>query len=384
MGFDYFVFYTEASIVCTVILLMMLINDRLHSAQQETQVCFNHAIISFIMYFISDAFWAATLSGQIPRVRILVEFFNLTNYIILSLMAYEWFMFMAASEKIAFRNTRKGKILCLMPMLVSTLFMVCAYAADPIFWINEENEVNSLYGIMLIAAPVLYLMAAFAISVANIQKTESKEEKQLYWLIATFPIGVIASGLIQMMFLNAPVFCFGCTIMLLFFYIQHMQTQISVDALTRMNNRGQINRYMEQVRYSEESGVYIMMIDIDGFKHINDTYGHVEGDRALVLVSKVLKKTGKLTKASIFLGRYGGDEFTLIIQNLGNAESPDEIISVIRNMLYEERKEEKLPYQLEISAGYAELRDENDTMKDCMIRADENLYKEKRAKGALR
>ena len=191
-------------------------------------------------------------------------------------------------------------------------------------------------------------------------------------------------GLIQVVSLNAPTFCFGCTIMLLFFYIQNMQTLISVDALTRLNNRGQINRYMDQVRYRENVAVYIMMIDIDRFKEINDTYGHAEGDRALILVSETLKQICDRFRAPVFLGRYGGDEFTVIIQNPDEGEHPAQAAKVIRSALYERGRESKLPYDLEVSIGYDALRDKNDTMQACMVRADEKLYQDKRERGAGR
>ncbi|MCR5651795.1 MAG: hypothetical protein K6F86_11520, partial [Lachnospiraceae bacterium] len=69
MGFDYFVFYTEASVICVIILAMILINDKLHGTLQEKQLWFRRAVISFILYFISDAGWAAMISGFFPQIR---------------------------------------------------------------------------------------------------------------------------------------------------------------------------------------------------------------------------------------------------------------------------------------------------------------------------
>lgn len=384
MGTDYVVFYTEASLFCIVILLMLLINDRIYSTQQEKQLCFNRAVTGFILYFVSDACWAAVLGGVLPRVRTLVELFNLTNHVLLSYVAYEWFMFMAASEKMPFRNDRRRRRLCLLPMVVSIAAMLVAYIAKPTFWINESGELNDWYYPMLIAAPAFYLITAFVFSVINARKAESRDETKQYWLIGIFPLGVMGFGMLQVFTLNAPTFCFGCTVMLLFFYIQNMQTMISVDALTRLNNRGQINRYLEQVRYRENAHVFVMMIDIDRFKEINDTYGHAEGDRALILASEALKQTGEHIKSPVFLGRYGGDEFMLILQNPGEGEQPADVTQALRDAMAQKRQENRLRYALEISVGYDELRDKSDTMEACVNRADEKLYEEKRAKGTLR
>lgn len=384
MGFDYFIFYTEANLVCIVILLMLLINDRLYSTQQEKQICFYRAVVAFIMYFISDVFWAAVISGQLPRTRTLVVLFNLTNYVLLSLAAYEWFMFMAASEKMNFRQDRSMRTLIMLPMVISIVAMGIAYIAAPTYWISESGELNGLYYPMMIAAPAFYLVTAFVISMVNASRAESKEEKKLYRLIGIFPVGVMGFGLLQVVSLNAPMFCFGCTIMLLFFYIQNMQTLISVDALTRLNNRGQIDRFMEQARYRENDKVFVMMIDIDQFKQINDTYGHAEGDRALILVSEALKQTCDHINASVFLGRYGGDEFTIVIQNPDENEYPDMMASAIRSTLYEKQRENQLPYDLEVSIGYDALKGGGDTLQACMVRADEKLYAEKNNKNVSR
>lgn len=379
-----FVFYSEANVICIIILLMLRINDIFHSTQQEKQVWFNRANVAFMLYFASDVGWAAVLAGQLPKTRTLVALFNLTNYILLSVMAYEWFMFMAASEKMAFRKDRGRRLLCLLPMGVSTLVMVIAYAIAPTFWIGNDCEVNGWYYPMMISAPAFYLISSFVFSMINAGKAESKEDRKLYRLIGIYPIGVMTFGINQVVSLNLPVFCFGCTIMLLFFYIQNMQMLISVDSLTRLNNRGQIDRYMEQVRFKENAAVFIMMIDIDRFKEINDTYGHGEGDRALIIVSDALKQICDHLRATVFLGRYGGDEFTIIIQNPEKDESPKSAAGMIRNALSQKRAEKQLPYALEASIGYEMLRDRNDTMEDCMRRADEKLYADKRRRGAGR
>ena len=76
MGFDYFVFYTEASVICVVILLIILITDSIYNTMQEKQLWFRRAIIAFMMYFISDACWAAMLSGVFTRVRAFAVLFN--------------------------------------------------------------------------------------------------------------------------------------------------------------------------------------------------------------------------------------------------------------------------------------------------------------------
>jgi diguanylate cyclase (GGDEF)-like protein len=367
-----------------VILAIMLINDRFHSTLQEKQLWFNRTIIAHILYFISDIAWAAVLSGQLPKTRFLTAAFNFTNYILLSLLAYEWFMYMAAAENMQLVKSKKKRIRLLLPMAVSILVMIAAYAAAPSFWISESGELNSLYYVLMILAPVIYLMAAFILSMVNAKKAET-EDKLMYRLIGIYPLGVLGFGLIQTFTLDAPLFCFGCTVMMLFFYIQNMQTQVSVDPLTRLNNKGQISRYLARTHYRENVRIFVMMIDIDRFKQINDTYGHAEGDRALVIVADALKKIDDHIKMPVFIGRFGGDEFTVCVQDpTENEDLPERIAVILREELAEKQEACHLPYDLRISIGCEVLKDENDTMEACLVRADGKLYEYKRAHGTGR
>lgn len=377
MGFDYFVFYTEASLVCVIILTMILITDRMFHTKQEKQIWFSRAISAFILYFISDACWAAMLSGMFPKIRFFAVLFNYTNYILISLMGYGLFAFIAVSGKMSFFNSIRNRRLCFIPVVVSVLFISIAYVTNPLFWINENNELNALYFPLMFAVPSLYLIAGFIFSVAYAFRSELREEKRRYLVIGSVPFGVMAFGMIQVVALNAPTFCFGCTIMWLWFYIQNTKALISVDDLTHLNNRGQINRYLEQIRYSEDSRIIILMIDIDKFKGINDRYGHAEGDRALVIVSDALRQTCDQINASVFLGRYGGDEFTIIIQNPKDEDHTERLITLLRNNLAEKQQENSLPYELDVSIGYDEVTDGNDSVYACMTRADEKLYIDK-------
>ena len=384
MKLDYFFFYAEANIVCILILLMLLINDKLHSTKQEKQIWFNWTIIAHILYFLSDIAWAAVLSGQLPRTRYLVGLFNFSNYVLLSLLAFEWFMYMAASENMAFRKSRRRRNLCRVPMAVSILGIVVAYTADPHFWISESGELNDLYYPLMISVPVFYLLTAFVLSMRNARKTESREDRRLYRLIGIYPLAVVAFGLIQMFVLNAPMFCFGCTMMMLFFYIQNMQIGVSIDALTRLNNRGQLNRYMDQLRYRENVTTTVMMIDIDHFKEINDTYGHAEGDRALILTAEALRQTAEKLRCPAFIGRYGGDEFTIFLQDPEGGDLPERVAGTLRSILEQKQRENRLPYDLQVSVGYDALRGKEDDMTACMHRADEKLYEDKRARNSGR
>ena len=189
---------------------------------------------------------------------------------------------------------------------------------------------------------------------------------------------VVIGGLVQMVFVpTLPVFCYSSSILMIIFYIQSMENQISTDPLTKLNNRAQLIRYISQSSSIQKDGkrTFVVMIDINDFKLINDNYGHAEGDIALVIIAKILESTIKKYHLPIFAGRYGGDEFILIIHT-SDENDVNEIICDFRTSLEKQCKLENKPYILSAGVGYDELF-ENDSFEKCVQRADEKLYEDK-------
>ena len=119
--------------------------------------------------------------------------------------------------------------------------------------------------------------------------------------------------------------------------------------------------------------VYLLMMDADGFKQINDRYGHVEGDHALQVVSAVLKDV--CSPAGGFIARYGGDEFVV----LQKAVAEQDIIDLC-SAINDELARAEVPYVLRMSIGYARVGDGIDTWQNLLRAADTELYRVKAEK----
>ncbi len=381
MDFGYFVFYSEANAFCILIFSILLINDFFHSSRQSKQLWFSRTILVHICYFLSDIGWAAASANLLQPRYTFSMLFNFSNYVLLSLIAYEWFMFMASAENMNIPSSWRRRLICRVPIILSVLILIFVHLVSPGFWLNEEGAPRLSYYLMMVSVPIIYILSSFILSIHNAGKTENRQDRHLYLLIGIYPLGVVLFGMLQTFAFQAPLFCCGCTLMMLFFYIQNMQTQVSLDSLTRLNNRGQIDRYLAQLRGREQKKTYVMMIDVDHFKEINDTYGHTEGDRALILVADSLRQAAELLTDPVFLGRYGGDEFTVLVQTEEGPEYIDQLILRIRYALREKQVINKLPYRLNISIGYELLGSGSDSPAESLVRADQKLYEDKRASG---
>jgi len=150
-----------------------------------------------------------------------------------------------------------------------------------------------------------------------------------------------------------------------------------MDALTGLCNRGYFNRALTQSCYkpAEEDTDVILMIDLNGFKKINDTYGHDAGDAALILVAENLRAN---VRGSDVVARLGGDEFAVLLRGFDKTEAlarHKQINDMFRN-LYFTYKEDTI--QVRGSVGFWPI-DRNLTRQDNLNAADMMMYHEKAA-----
>lgn len=158
--------------------------------------------------------------------------------------------------------------------------------------------------------------------------------------------------------------------------IREQEGIITIDALTQVNNRYQLEKYTKALfaEYDPSDGekIYLAISDLDKFKSINDTFGHNEGDRALVIVANAMKTACGWTQA--FLARYGGDEFVIIVKSEADGTIRD-ICRKVDEILAKASQE--LPYVLSASFGIAECDDPSESFEKLFRRADNELYKVK-------
>ena len=377
---DYFIYYSESNLVCLIIFGIMLAHDLADVDRQEKQIKYDNALVAFMLYFVSDVFWAWIIAGVVPRNLFTVVTANFLNYIFMAGITYTWLEYVLAlnpsSKRRPLQRTR-----VLLPFVLATVLLVIVFLFARPLLISEQLEVQPLYYVFLVTVPIIYIVTIVFFSLRRARSEENPVEKRKYLYIGIFPLLVIFGGLLQVAVLpNTPIFCFASTILMLIFYIQSMQTQISMDPLTRLNNRGQLYRYVSQKSslFIEGRKVCVVMIDVNDFKSVNDTWGHSEGDRALILIAEALRKVAGSCSMPVFLSRFGGDEFLLIAHPL-REEELKELVDDIRREIDRKCKEENTPYQLSVSVGYDELKPEHDSFQLCQQRADVKMYQNKEA-----
>jgi len=154
------------------------------------------------------------------------------------------------------------------------------------------------------------------------------------------------------------------------------------DELTGLfNRRGFMALAERQLKLGRRSGrgMMLFVMDVDGLKQINDSFGHLEGDRALKRTAEVLEET---FRDSDVVARLGGDEFAVLaIEASGHSET------TIKTRLFECLKSinaEQSCYELSLSLGVARFDPRNRTsIGELMAKADQAMYEQKRHRSKL-
>lgn len=146
-----------------------------------------------------------------------------------------------------------------------------------------------------------------------------------------------------------------------------------MDKLTKIYNRMKLDNSLENEfhRFSRYNSIFsIILIDIDYFKLVNDTYGHQVGDKVLIQISKILKNSCRKTD---IVGRWGGEEFMIICIDTGITGAlklSKNIKEKIENYNFDVVKHKT------VSIGVSEVKDSDD-IESIIKRVDSNLYKAK-------
>lgn len=155
-------------------------------------------------------------------------------------------------------------------------------------------------------------------------------------------------------------------------YQQGLHDLAHRDSLTGVLGRLGSRTIVEDLLASSSASRALLFVDLDGFKQINDTYGHATGDAVLRAVAHAITSAVRLRDA---VARIGGDEFVVTVRG---ASSPDEVVERIHRALRDAESTIDQPVKIRASIGTAEVKPADD-FDSLLRRADQAMYQIKRA-----
>jgi len=373
--------YLEIDGIGIILLFTILYSQRQMRATSAVQRRFSAMILVTIIMLIVDAGCWLLDGTTFPYARILNYTVESFYYALHVIMPFFWALYVEISLSTDMTAASRRLLIAGVPLLLLIAFLPFNIRLGWLFTIDSQNVYHREWGLILYAAYTYGIL--FYACIRSLIKAKNSawiEDRRRCYTMAFFIVLPSLGGILQAFFYGLSLNWILAAVSVLFVYIDAQNRQISTDPLTGLNNRRELSKFLlRETRESQrESVLALIMIDVDGFKQVNDTLGHFYGDSVLINVAETLKLACKHTDA--FIGRYGGDEFCIVYPTSSLQAVSDLIESIYLHLKkWNEAHSEVQPIGL--SLGYAIYEPEKDRNPDSLIlRADKSMYEVKNAK----
>ena len=362
--------YLQFMLLCIFILAMILFHAVHGVSRGKGWRLFIGAIIGALFCQIFDLLWGlidlGTITVSVPLHILICSLY----YSSVTALTLWWLYYSEYTLESPLLRTWRGVVVYALPYLTMIVLLLISVKNGCIFYIDENNtyQRGNLYFLStLITYGYLLFSAVRALLKAFDKKNYAR--KREYLVLASFVVFPCIVGIIQYFTPTISMIGMGITLAVTQIYLVSQETLISVDPLTRLNNRNQLLKYLsvKMKTYSGKSHMYLLIMDVDNFKTINDRFGHVEGDNALVQIANTLKL--HCAQKDYFASRYGGDEFIMVCE----AEAPEEIEELCDSI-----EKELSAHSISLSIGYAPYTNDLQNIPDFIAKADKDLYRVKK------
>lgn len=283
------------------------------------------------------------------------------------MIGYLWAKFIMVHMNIPFSDIRRNIYRTIG--LISIVLLVINIFYPLVFSVSDGRYQRGFAYIIFLLFAAFYILDSLYLYVKRVKKNGSLK----LFPVHIFLIPVILGVVIQAFFVEIAITWTSIAISVAGIMTALKNEIIFTDCLTGLYNREYLEFLHKRACNKKDCWVSGIMIDLNGFKQINDNYGHAEGDLALCIVADLLRKSfseyGVVT-------RYAGDEFVIMLNTTDDQFIQKIIKSAKKNFVTENEKNDK-PYQLSASMGYAITNLSNETIDDFMNRIDEQMYQDK-------
>ncbi|MBQ9001062.1 MAG: GGDEF domain-containing protein [Eggerthellaceae bacterium] len=378
MNFEFLVCYMIVDVFCAVLTFIIAANLRSDSGSEMQVRYFRYLIIAYMVFVVSDMIWAFIMfSGMGAEGRVLPAIFDGINKVAVAFTAYFWFCYGESRYESAIVYNRRLRYLAAIPVMLVVPLYVFGFVTDLNVVMVDGRHVNGPTSVFITLIGLLYLVAATAHALVLFVREKAPTRRRMYLTFVSFMVAPAAGAIVEMFVPNIPVMAPAMMVSVMLVFMSLQESRISSDALTGLNNRRRADEYLENClsRASEERPLYVLMIDLNRFKAINDTYGHLEGDHALKLVAEALRKSS--SELDAFAARWGSDEFVMICTHDLDSD-PIRAVGIVRARLADEVRASSIEYNLTCSVGYAKCTDSSTDINELVTSVDQSLYDDKR------
>lgn len=375
---EYAILYLEINIFSLVLIGIVLLKT-MGLSQMVAQSNFAMSIIAEMVFFVSDTLFVLVNEGVLPGGKPVMMACKEVYFLATAAMCFFWFIYFEYLRETRFVKRRRYVLYSTSILWLMVIALLANLFNHSLFYIDESGVYRrGPFFILTYILSYSYVLIAFIRVMINLKRDTEATNKDLLIRLAFFPLFPGISGVLQFIYPRLPIACATISITTLYLYLTWVDQLISLDPLTGLNNRKQLTHTFNNLSKSHEDQdkIRLYLIDVNHFKQINDTYGHLQGDNALKIIAEALKAACKGANRGTVIARYGGDEFVILVSENNNDETID-LKERIKEKLKELSKKKSVPFELTVSVGSA-CSDNGDSLKDLILKADKAMYMEKK------
>ena len=375
--FTYVVSYFCVVVICLAIAVVIATKLTSDVGSESEMRAFRGVISGYAVFLITNGVLIWCNHGYLPSSW--DNALSIMNIIAIGVCAFFRFQYTELRLQSPLWQLKYFHYLSPLPMCIIILLALPSSFTGRLFYYNADGKYvhGSLYSLQLVF-DIFYLLFISVHTLIIWRRTKIATKKKEYFTLIVFLFCPLAAGIVDKIIPDLPVLEMAMLFAVFIVFSNLQESQIYRDALTGLNNRRLADERLlnKLASVSESRPLYFFIADINSFKHINDTYGHLEGDRALKIIAETFQEIGRTYHS--FIARWGGDEFIIIVeaQYIGD---PDSFVKTIRNTLAEKSKKSNLPYTLTLSIGYALCTAADTPPASLIAGADGMLYRDKNA-----
>lgn len=376
--------YTEIDLFGIVILLLFWLNQHRFGSRSLDDRLFNWILVVTMLEQLMDAGQWLLEGQRFAGAAVLQQASYSLGYMIAPAITCLWVLYCDLYLHRDERALKRRTVFYLIPILFNT-GLLFANLFTPLVYTIDSAAVYRRESWFAVYMVVMYLYGMLALGMVLIKlhsvKTGSARQELRY--MAGFVLPPVVGGVVQWLFYGVSVIWLSCVVSEVLIYINVLSRQISTDVLTGLNNRRKLNQYLEMKLASAaaDPALFLLMLDADHFKAINDRFGHAAGDRALSAIADILRSL--CDRQDFFLARLGGDEFVLVGKD-GDGSIPEWIGAELEARVEAFNRSGQEPFTLSLSIGVAHVNPAGGNTVDSLLdQADQAMYAVKCAKAAL-
>ena len=370
--------YVFINVFGILVLLFFWVNQHRSGSLSLDDRLFNGILIAAMLEQFMDAGQWILDGASFPGASVLQVLCYSLGYAIAPTITCLWVMYCDLRVNMDPQGLKRRLPLYLLPIVINTLLLIANLFTPLVFrfdaaHVYHRDQFFWVYMVLM----YLYGLISLVLVFRKASQPDPSVERTEFRYMALFIIPPLIGGVLQWLYYGVSIIWVSALLSIIFVYTNVLSRQISTDPLTGLNNRRKLDRYL-QLKMStaaDNQPMFLIMMDADGFKAINDRYGHAAGDRALVAIAEILKTLCAIR--DFFLARLGGDEFVILGKEQQGFE-PEAMAKRIEEALTTFNTTTAEPFRLSMSIGWARFDPQHINTADALLSAaDQHMYRVK-------